>query len=88
MNQDIRINPLFIRSLVLAVALFFGIGPTIAQGQWVWGPPVTPLSQIVGGCCDGQVVVVEGQVTGPADSLPESWKIYNFTDGTHTTLVN
>ena len=86
MNQDIRRTPFVFRSLLLAVALFFCIHPSITYGQWVWDP-VTPISQIENGCCDGQVVVVEGRVTEEA-GYPESWKIYEFTDGRDTTLVN
>lgn len=46
--------------------------------EWVWGPPVTQVSQILGGSYDEGVVVVEGRITG---LIYEPWMEYNFNDG-------
>jgi uncharacterized protein YdeI (BOF family) len=54
--------------------------PPPANG-WVWGPPVTPVSQILAGGHDEQIVVVEGQIAELISFYPPGYKNFWFNDG-------
>ncbi len=53
---------------------------------WVWNTSHT-VTQINGGCCDQQVVVVEG-VVGAKDNTNPDWNEYNFSDDSGSIMLD
>lgn len=52
------------------------IGPTPTEppdSAWLWGPPITTVAQVKSGAHDGELVVIDGFITG-------SGPVFKFTD--------
>ena len=71
---------------LLALLVFSGASASKPQStnDWIWSVTNT-VSQINGGCCEDQIVVVEGTIGNVTDP---SWNYYNFSDGTGTITLD
>jgi uncharacterized protein YdeI (BOF family) len=78
-------NPDLDRVVYLPIVLRdFGAPPSPPTG-WVWETTNT-VAEILGGCCDTKVVVVEGQI-GEKDQTHPDWNEYKFTDDSGGPII-